>query len=71
MGIFFQKLNITRDFLEDHIDGRPLWPREIWAQYVDSPEELLDPKNRSKVIIVAIVHLLWLNFAMLFRHWHV
>lgn len=33
MGLFLQKTNIIRDYLEDLVDGRAFWPREIWAQY--------------------------------------
>ncbi|KAI9598758.1 isoprenoid synthase domain-containing protein [Syncephalis fuscata] len=50
MGLLLQKTNIIRDFLEDHIDGRLFWPREIWAQYAESPEEFRDPKNRKQAL---------------------
>ena len=30
MGLFLQKTNITRDYLEDYRDGRAFWPQEIW-----------------------------------------
>lgn len=33
MGLFLQKTNIIRDYLEDLVEGRAFWPREIWAQY--------------------------------------
>lgn len=33
MGLFLQKTNIIRDYLEDFVEGRAFWPREIWAQY--------------------------------------
>ena len=43
MGLFLQKTNIIRDFLEDHEDvnevtgdRRVFWPKEIWGQYTDS-----------------------------------
>ena len=38
-----QKTNIIRDYLEDLVEGRAFWPREIWAQY--SPEGLAGKKN--------------------------
>lgn len=30
MGAFLQKTNIIRDFLEDLVEGRAFWPREVW-----------------------------------------
>merc|ERR1719498_308037 len=33
MGLFLQKTNIIRDYLEDYVDGRAWWPQEIWKQY--------------------------------------
>ncbi|CAL9736026.1 squalene synthase Erg9p [Monosporozyma servazzii] len=33
MGLFLQKTNIIRDYLEDLEDGRHFWPKEIWSQY--------------------------------------
>lgn len=33
MGLFLQKTNIIRDYLEDLVEGRAFWPREIWSQY--------------------------------------
>ncbi len=29
MGLVLQKTNITRDFLEDYVDGRTFWPKEV------------------------------------------
>lgn len=29
MGLFLQKTNIIRDYLEDYIDGRAFWPQEV------------------------------------------
>lgn len=29
MGLFLQKTNIIRDFLEDHQEGREFWPQEV------------------------------------------
>jgi farnesyl-diphosphate farnesyltransferase len=31
MGLFLQKTNIIRDYLEDAVDGRSFWPPEIWC----------------------------------------
>jgi len=33
MGLFLQKTNIIRDYLEDYVDGRAFWPRTIWKKY--------------------------------------
>ena len=33
MGLFLQKTNIIRDYLEDYVDGRAWWPQEVWKQY--------------------------------------
>lgn len=33
MGLFLQKTNIIRDYLEDYVDGRAFWPQEIWKSY--------------------------------------
>lgn len=40
MGLFLQKTNIIRDYLEDIIEGRVWWPEEIWSIYVPSLEYL-------------------------------
>ncbi len=29
MGLVLQKTNIIRDFLEDYVDGRTFWPKEV------------------------------------------
>jgi len=33
MGLFLQKTNIIRDYLEDLQQGRTWWPQQIWSQY--------------------------------------
>jgi farnesyl-diphosphate farnesyltransferase len=33
MGLFLQKTNIIRDYLEDYVDKRAFWPRTIWSKY--------------------------------------
>ena len=33
MGLFLQKTNIIRDYLEDYVDGRAFWPRTVWAKH--------------------------------------
>ncbi|KAG0051770.1 bifunctional farnesyl-diphosphate farnesyltransferase/squalene synthase [Gryganskiella cystojenkinii] len=50
MGLFLQKTNITRDFLEDLRDKRFFWPKEIWGQYADTMEDLVKPENHDKAL---------------------
>ena len=33
MGLFLQKTNIIRDFLEDYVDKRAFWPQSVWKNY--------------------------------------
>ena len=33
MGLFLQKTNIIRDYLEDYVDGRAFWPRSVWKKF--------------------------------------
>jgi len=33
MGLFLQKTNIIRDYLEDYVDHRAFWPQTIWKKY--------------------------------------
>lgn len=40
MGMFLQKTNILRDYLEDLNEGRTFWPRNIWQKYAKSLLEL-------------------------------
>ena len=46
MGLFLQKTNIIRDYLEDLVDGRAFWPREIWAEYAPRLRDLRDLVSR-------------------------
>ncbi|CAG8502852.1 14388_t:CDS:2 [Cetraspora pellucida] len=50
MGIFLQKLNILRDFVEDLDEKRRFWPKEIWHQYVSEIEDLVLIENRQKAL---------------------
>jgi farnesyl-diphosphate farnesyltransferase len=49
MGLFLQKTNIIRDYLEDLEDGRTWWPEEIWGKYSknlsDFRDNPTDPKS--------------------------
>ncbi len=57
MGLFLQKANIIRDFLEDHEDlneetgdRRIFWPKEIWGQYTDSLENFTFGKCETQAV---------------------
>lgn len=47
MGLFLQKTNIIRDYLEDIEEGRTFWPHEIWSMYGNHLEDFKDPANRK------------------------
>jgi farnesyl-diphosphate farnesyltransferase len=38
MGLFLQKTNIIRDYLEDYVDQRAFWPQSVWTRYSKSGE---------------------------------
>ncbi|KAA0152940.1 hypothetical protein FNF29_03464 [Cafeteria roenbergensis] len=42
MGLFLQKTNIIRDYLEDLVEGRAFWPRDIWGDYAPSLSAVRD-----------------------------
>uniref|UniRef100_M0ZV23 Squalene synthase n=1 Tax=Solanum tuberosum TaxID=4113 RepID=M0ZV23_SOLTU len=53
MGLFLQKTNIIRDYLEDINEVpkcRMFWPRQIWSKYVDKLEDLKYEENSVKAI---------------------
>ncbi|OIS98890.1 PREDICTED: squalene synthase [Nicotiana attenuata] len=53
MGLFLQKTNIIRDYLEDINEVpkcRMFWPREIWSKYVNKLEELKYEDNSAKAV---------------------
>lgn len=52
MGLFLQKTNIIRDYLEDINEGRTFWPAEIWSQYADRLEDFRDPSNKKFALAV-------------------
>ncbi|XP_048373585.1 squalene synthase-like [Sphaerodactylus townsendi] len=45
VGLFLQKTNIIRDYLEDQLEGREFWPREVWNKYVKKLSDLAKPEN--------------------------
>jgi len=50
MGLFLQKTNILRDYLEDYHDHRAWWPQEIWKQYTETNDlgEFAKPEARGR-----------------------
>ncbi|XP_061481779.1 squalene synthase isoform X2 [Rhineura floridana] len=50
LGLFLQKTNIIRDYLEDHLEGREFWPREVWSKYVKKMSDLAKPENLDKAV---------------------
>jgi farnesyl-diphosphate farnesyltransferase len=54
MGLFLQKTNIIRDYLE-HVNAQPepqrRWPREVWAKYADKLEDFKDGHNNSNALL--------------------
>ncbi|KAJ6937005.1 squalene synthase 1-like [Populus alba x Populus x berolinensis] len=53
MGLFLQKTNIIRDYLEDINEipkSRMFWPREIWSKYVNKLEDLKLEGNSVKAV---------------------
>jgi farnesyl-diphosphate farnesyltransferase len=53
MGLFLQKTNIIRDYLEDYVDHRAFWPQSIWKKYSKTGElgyftRQEDPEVREK-----------------------
>ena len=52
MGLFLQKTNIIRDYLEDYIDGRAFWPQEIWKAYSPTGDlgDFAQPQNQVAAV---------------------
>ncbi|KAA8495327.1 Squalene synthase [Porphyridium purpureum] len=52
MGLFLQKTNIIRDYLEDIHDARTFWPKEIWSAHApnQSLADFKDPDNRVHAV---------------------
>lgn len=40
MGLFLQKTNIIRDYLEDYVEGRTFWPQSIWKKHAHGSSDL-------------------------------
>lgn len=52
MGLFLQKTNIIRDYLEDYVDGRAFWPQEVWKKYSVNGElgDFANPNNLNDAL---------------------
>ncbi|XP_030201997.1 squalene synthase, partial [Gadus morhua] len=50
MGLFLQKTNIIRDYLEDTQQGRAFWPQEAWVQFSDRLEDLAQPEKLESAL---------------------
>lgn len=52
MGVFLQKTNIIRDYLEDYVDGRAFWPRSVWSKHSKSGDLgwFADPANKEDAL---------------------
>ncbi|MEW5309552.1 MAG: hypothetical protein WDW38_001434 [Sanguina aurantia] len=53
MGLFLQKTNIIRDYLEDVTEipaPRMFWPREVWGLYAAQLDEFKEPVNRTAAV---------------------
>ncbi|XP_014380277.1 squalene synthase-like isoform X1 [Alligator sinensis] len=50
MGLFLQKTNIIRDYLQDQLEGREFWPREVWSRYAKKLSDLAKPENADMAV---------------------
>ncbi|XP_050389762.1 squalene synthase isoform X2 [Patella vulgata] len=50
MGLFLQKTNIIRDYLEDQLEGRAFWPRAVWGKYASELGDLAKEENVDKSV---------------------
>ncbi|XP_028997358.1 squalene synthase isoform X2 [Betta splendens] len=50
MGLFLQKTNIIRDYLEDTQEGRVFWPQEAWSQFAARVEDFARPENLESAL---------------------
>ncbi len=56
MGLFLQKTNIIRDYLEDLHDGRTWWPRDVWSKYAPSLASLAEKCVARRVHARGVKH---------------
>lgn len=57
MGLFLQKTNIIRDYLEDLEDDRSFWPPEVWKNYASELGQLREDANRATKGLACLNHL--------------
>ncbi|XP_010771633.1 squalene synthase isoform X1 [Notothenia coriiceps] len=50
MGLFLQKTNIIRDYLEDIQVGRAFWPQEAWSQFAGRLEDFAQPEKLDSAL---------------------
>jgi farnesyl-diphosphate farnesyltransferase len=52
MGLFLQKTNVTRDYLEDvtAVSPRIFYPKDIWGKYAKSIGDLKEPENKETAL---------------------
>ena len=50
MGLFLQKTNIIRDYLEDLLDNRKFWPKEIWSNYAVDLADFKEPGYETEAM---------------------
>ncbi|KAF5893808.1 squalene synthase isoform X2, partial [Clarias magur] len=50
MGLFLQKTNIIRDYLEDQQEGRSFWPEEAWSKFAARLEDFSQPQHLSSAL---------------------
>ncbi len=50
MGLFLQKTNIIRDYLEDLQAGRTWWPKHIWRNYASNIDDFMNNPNDERSI---------------------
>lgn len=70
MGLFLQKTNIIRDYLEDYVDGRAFWPAEVrtphsrarnlmFVNYVESKRGVQHVYRKTLCICVGCNFMVW------------
>ncbi len=55
MGLFLQKTNITRDYLEDLVDNRSFYPADVWSLYHNSLPELRHGDDKAMQCVNHII----------------
>eukprot|EP00118_Oscarella_pearsei_P025097 m.307505 g.307505 ORF g.307505 m.307505 type:complete len:420 (+) comp42363_c0_seq1:159-1418(+) len=50
MGLFLQKTNIIRDYLEDINDGRIFWPKSVWKKFAFDLKEFKMPEHQGEAV---------------------